>query len=343
AEIKEANTLARRQEMERLLYVALTRARRTLVLAFDRALFSPVHDRLAADSQLKYLRGDKGETSCVAFDALADNAEACAETFANEEKNTDALPGLAALTPLDEALLTRARQRAAKFIRKQNPSGYDEPIELPPEAATNKTVARSLADTPATLYGSWWHTLFQHFPWKSDPAQWQNAFEALQPSSPDAKRSAREWPLLAKALRESPLAQFMQRPHAIVHTEYPLLWPINDDSCLEGVIDFLLVDPEARRCLLLDWKTNRLTSREDGKIRARYLSQIAAYWRAITVMTGFEVEAGLFSTTLGKLLLYQTAELEAEWKRLEKLPSDDLRTFIAPDGNLVDIESRDAE
>ncbi len=109
-----------------------------------------------------------------------------------------------------------------------------------------------------------------------------------------------------------------------MHTEYPLLWPINDDSCLEGVIDLLLVDPEARRCLLLDWKTNRLTSGKDGKIRARYLSQVAAYWRAITVMTGFKVEAGLFSTTLGKLLLYQPAELEDEWNRLEKLPSDEL-------------------
>ena len=339
AEIKEANTLARRQEMERLLYVALTRARRTLVLAFDRALFSPVHDRLAVDSQLKYLRGDKGETSCVTFDALPETAEACAKTLASEKRNTDTPPPLPSLTPLDEALLTRARQRAAKFTRKQNPSGYDEPNELPPEAVASKTTA----DTPATLYGSWWHTLFQHFPWESDSAHWQKAFEALQASSPDPKRSAREWPLLAKALRESPLTQFLQRPHAIVHTEYPLLWPINDESCLEGVIDLLLIDPEARRCLLLDWKTNRLTSGEEGKLHALYLSQVAAYWRAITVMTGFEVEAGLFSTTLGKLLLYSTAELQTEWKRLEKLPPPDLLSVVAPDRNLVDIESGNAE
>ncbi len=79
-EIKDANTLLRRQEMERLLYVALTRARHTLVLALDRNLFSPVHDRLAADSQLKYLRGDKGESSCPALEALPENAEPCAKT-----------------------------------------------------------------------------------------------------------------------------------------------------------------------------------------------------------------------------------------------------------------------
>src|SRR5205085_9884279 len=74
-EIKEATKILRRQEMERLLYVAVSRARHTLVLELDRNLFSPVHDRLAADSQLKYLRGDKGETSCVVLDALVTNPE----------------------------------------------------------------------------------------------------------------------------------------------------------------------------------------------------------------------------------------------------------------------------
>ena len=89
-EIREATKILRRQEMERLLYVAVTRARHTLVLALDRDLFSPVHDRLAVDSQLKYLRGDKGETSCVALDALATNAEACAETLRAAAKQIDA-------------------------------------------------------------------------------------------------------------------------------------------------------------------------------------------------------------------------------------------------------------
>ena len=35
--------------------------------------------------------------------------------------------------------------------------------------------SRSLADNAATLYGSWWHTLFQHFPWTSGASQWQTA------------------------------------------------------------------------------------------------------------------------------------------------------------------------
>ena len=38
---RKPTNILRRQEMERLLYVALTRARHTLVLALDRGLFSP--------------------------------------------------------------------------------------------------------------------------------------------------------------------------------------------------------------------------------------------------------------------------------------------------------------
>ena len=103
-EIKEATKILRRQEMERLLYVALTRARHTLVLALDRNLFSPVHDRLAADSQLKYLRGDKGESSCVALEALATNARSVSETVREAAKTSDVSKAAAfVFTPFDSA------------------------------------------------------------------------------------------------------------------------------------------------------------------------------------------------------------------------------------------------
>jgi ATP-dependent exoDNAse (exonuclease V) beta subunit len=186
-EIKEATKILRRQEMERLLYVAVTRARHTLVLAHDRALFSPVHDRLAAESQLKFLRGDKNETSCVVLDGLTATAEPCDETLraAVETADSSATPAFS-FTPLDSAALDRARMRASEFVRKQNPSDYEEPPELAAESAPSRTT-RILSgfDNPATLYGSWWHTLFQHFPWTGGPAQWQAAFGALQSTSPD--------------------------------------------------------------------------------------------------------------------------------------------------------------
>jgi ATP-dependent exoDNAse (exonuclease V) beta subunit len=331
-EIKEATKILRRQETERLLYVALTRARHTLVLALDRNLFSPVHDRLAVDSQLKYLRGDKGETSCVVLDALATNADACADTLRAAAKTIDASQAPPfAVTPFDPAVLARARARASDFIRKQNPSGYEELPEPPPGSASRRTTlpARSTADNAATLYGSWWHTLFQHFPWRSRPQEWQTAFAAVQSSSPDPDRSAREWKLFAKTLPASTLAEYLARPAIVTHTELPFLWRMNGRSCVEGVIDLLLVEPAAGRALLIDWKTNRIGKGEEEQLRLRYRPQIAAYWKAVGEITGYEVEAGIFATATGEFIPYSAQELDAEWTRLRALPAEELTAEIS--------------
>lgn len=334
AEIKEAYRILRRQEMERLLYVALTRARHTLVLVSDRELFSARSDRLADESQLKYLRGDRGESSYAVLDALPANAQACAKTVNAWEKKqvAPAAPAIA-FPPLDEMLVTRARQHAASFIRKQNPSGYDEALELPPRAVPDRAPsrpARSLADNAATLYGSWWHTLFQNYPWKhAAAAHGQAAFEALQPGSPNPARSAREWRLFREAWPDSLLAQFLARPGVIAHTELPFLWRIDDRSCLEGVIDLLFIDPAARRGLLVDWKTNDTTAKAADKLRARYRPQLAAYWKAVREITGLEVEAGLYSTAAGESVAYNADELEREWTRLQSLPPEQLAEEVS--------------
>jgi hypothetical protein len=39
----------------------------------------------------------------------------------------------------------------------------------------------------------------------------------------------------------------------------------------------------------------------------------------------------LFSTTLGRLLLYSAEELQTEWDRLEELPPSQLEDEIRPD------------
>jgi ATP-dependent helicase/nuclease subunit A len=324
-EIKEATKILRRQEMERLLYVAVTRARHTLVLALDRNLFSPVHDRLAAESQLKFLRGDKGEPSCVVLDALGTDAEACPETLRVTAKEIHATKSSTfAFNPLEPALLAQARGRASDFIRKQNPSGYEESPEPPPESAFRRAAlpARSTADNAATLYGSWWHTLFQHFPWTSGAEQWQTAFAAVQSSSPDPDRSAREWKLFTKASPASVLAKYLARPAIVTHTELPFLWRMNNRSCVEGVIDLLLVDPATGSALLIDWKTNRMTPAGTADLQQRYRPQIAAYWKAVSEMTKLEVTAGIFATATGAFLPYAAAELKTEWERLEALPAE---------------------
>jgi ATP-dependent exoDNAse (exonuclease V) beta subunit len=324
AEIKDAYKRLRRQEMERLLYVALTRARHTLVLALDRSLFSPKTDRAADYSQLKFLRGDLGESSVQVLDALSDAPKFCAETRASWEANRAATDTFASeLPPLSGRVLASARARASEFIRKQNPSGYDEALEpTAEETAKSDRPLRSRADNAATLYGSWWHTLFQHFPWTGGSPQWQTAFAAVESNSPDRARSAREWELFAKAMPASAVARFLARPGIVTHTEFPFLWRIDDSNCLEGMIDLLLIDPAAREALLIDWKTNRIAAAEAAKLQERYRPQIAAYWKAVGEMTKLQVSAGIFATALGKFMPYSAEELGAEWARLRALPPD---------------------
>jgi ATP-dependent exoDNAse (exonuclease V) beta subunit len=332
-EIKDANKRVRRQEMERLLYVALTRARHTLVLALDRGLFSPKTDAAQDFAQLRFLRGNKGESSVHILDALEDAPETCPETQTSWEQSRAASDAIfLGVPPLSESTIARARHRAGEFMRKQNPSGYEDPVDPPNDTAATSTprpLSRSAADNPATLYGSWWHTLFEHFPWKANPSRWQEAFEALQSSSPDPGRSAREWDQLHTTLGDSPAARFLSRPGTIVHTEFPFLWRIDEQSCLEGVIDLLAIDPAEKRCLLLDWKTNRSTSGQEDELCGRYISQVAAYWTAVGEMTQFEVEAGLFSTSLGRWLIYTREELRSEWARLRSMRPDERSTAIA--------------
>ncbi len=317
-DIKEAYNLLRRQEMERLLYVAFTRARHTLVLALDRPLFSPKTGRAADYSQLKFLRGDVGDTNTLRFESLPEKALACAATGARQASPAAATPAaLPGLAPLDQSAVENARVRAARFVRKQNPSGFEPLAELPP--GSGPVAARSLMDNPATLYGGWWHALFQHFPWQTPPRDWQKAFDSLQPGSPQPERSLTEWELFRKAWKDSPIASFLAKTGATVRTEHPFLWHRDASNCVEGVIDLLVHDPEGRRCLLVDWKTNRITRGEESRLLERYRPQMAAYREAIRRLTGNEVTTALYATATGSFLLYQEQELEREWERLAAL------------------------
>src|SRR5262249_4491718 len=69
-ECKVALELADRQEMERLLYVALTRARHTLVLTADPHFFVKANGSIHSHSQMKWLQADASEPNEQHFAAL---------------------------------------------------------------------------------------------------------------------------------------------------------------------------------------------------------------------------------------------------------------------------------
>ena len=94
---------------------------------------------------------------------------------------------------------------------------------------------------------------------------------------------------------------------------------MNDCTCLEGIIDLVLTDRPAGEWLILDWKTNRIDPKKIRDLGATYRPQMAAYWQAISQLSGAKVRAAIYSTAVGQLIIYEAAELVTEWERLRKL------------------------
>jgi ATP-dependent exoDNAse (exonuclease V) beta subunit len=321
-DLKDAIERAQQQELERLLYVATTRARHTLVVVLDQEIFSNSEGKLPRTAQLRRLIRDKDFISGE-FDQHSSTIDEILESSpivgdASQKNGSE-------IEPLTHSERKRAAKRASEFVRKITPSSLDS--EVPADVRT-----RSRRDTLATLYGRWWHKFFQRLDWKGGINSAQKLFEKELPISPDAKAAVKDWNATHRNLfSDATIARFLVSDETLFHAEFPFSWHRNDRSALEGLIDLIMINRKAGRCLLLDWKTNDVSPSDVEIIRETYRPQLAAYWKAVTEITGLEVEAGLFSTALGRLLLYSAEELQMEWRRLEQLPPTQLENEFAPD------------
>jgi len=322
-DLKDAIERARQQELERLLYVATTRARHTLVLVLDQEIFSNPEGKLPKTAQLRRLLcGKDGYTG--EFDERAITTETIedSETPSSEPGTSEVK-----IEPLTARELKCAVKRASEFVRKFTPSALD--AEVPAEVRT-----RSRLDNLATLYGRWWHKFFERLDWNGGIDSAQKLFEKQLPICPEAKSATKDWDVTRQNLfSDACIARFLASDETQFHREFPFSWRRNDRSVLEGLIDSLMIDRKARRCLLLDWKTNRVSLGETESFRSRYRPQLAAYCKAVSEITHFDVEAGLFSTALGRLLLCTADELQEEWNRLEQLPPAKLDEKMRPDAS----------
>ncbi|MDP9254757.1 MAG: UvrD-helicase domain-containing protein [Verrucomicrobiota bacterium] len=327
-ELEELIDRARRQEMERLLYVALTRAKHTLVLVGDSELFARKSGRVPSKSQMKWLRCESGGCNEETFARLSVEAQACAET--ERRHSTEQQPQNISHLPKTTVRLQKAAEdHAADFVRKANPSGFKEIFDIEtestPENADALPVRAGRLDNAATLYGRWWHALLQRINWNEDFAKWNEIFQAALDDAPDRKRAEVEWKLFrAHVTGAGDFRKQFASDQFNARAEVPFLLKIKQSIALEGIIDLALIDAEARRGLIIDWKTNRIARREIDVLGQRYRPQIAAYWKAMIDITGLKVLAGLYSTCAGSLILYDDRELEREWSRLEKLPIDQM-------------------
>ncbi|MDB6172963.1 MAG: hypothetical protein JWL59_2274 [Chthoniobacteraceae bacterium] len=320
-ETKNAVAAQQAQEMERLLYVALTRSKHTLVVAHDHALFggkTGVHK----SAQTSSLRAESGGMNAAAFDRICAAALHCALTTRHqtEESERRAREQSVETLPLYfDGFEEAARANAAQFV-KRNPSALAHTVisaETDPSRLVEPRPFQAGRENAGTRYGTWWHGFVESLPWDASAAAWDQAFEKMVVDSPDPERSQTEWILLRKQMAgETELAKWITRPDLIVHVEMPFLWAMSEGECLEGIIDLAVFDPGAQRWLILDWKTNRVAPSNAAQLQAQYEPQLAAYWKAVSAMLGMPVSAALYSTTLGMWLPYDSQSLEKTWDSL---------------------------
>jgi ATP-dependent exoDNAse (exonuclease V) beta subunit len=321
-DLKDAIERAEQQQLERLLYVATTRARHTLVVVLDQEIFCNNEGKLLKTTQLRRLIRNKDfysgefDQHSSMIDEIVEASPILGEA---SQKNG------AEIEPLTSSELRRAVKRASEFVRKIAPSALDS--EVPADVQI-----RSRLDTLPILYGRWWHKFFQRLDWRGGIDSAQKFFERELPTSPDSKAAIKDWNATRLNLfTDATIASFLASNAMLFHAEFAFLWRRNNRSVLEGLIDSIMIDRKAGRCLLLDWKTNDVSPGDVEMFRETYRPQLAAYWKAVSEITGLHVQAGLFSTALGSVLLYSSEELQMEWRRLEQLPPAQLENEIRPD------------
>src|SRR5262245_7963529 len=246
-ECKEQLRQIDRQEMERLLYVALTRAKHSLVLAFDRQFFLNSRGQFHRNSQISLLRAGDDECNCEVFAALSNEARECTETRDTQRS--------APLEYISENFGTRelgwiddARRQAARFVHKISPSKFTKEQEIEADETADAWIEIESdlrpprVGNPATRYGIWWHEFAQKIQWHSQRDEWQAAFEANLSDSPEPARSKREWKLLTEYAEMHP-GFFAGN----IFAEMPFVWRMDEQKCLEGLVDVALFQPDENR------------------------------------------------------------------------------------------------
>ena len=312
------------QELERLLYVALTRARHTLVIVDDRALFAGKAG-LPSKSQARLLRCATGDPNAAAFEALPGALTSCAKTAAGLAEKAVQLSQepIVSLPDTPAGMVEHSRERAAHFL-KRNPSALAEAVPADGDPTASGETVRRTANLPSAgkRYGTWWHGFVENLEWPGSPAQWDKIFQDHLLQSPDAGRSRQEWESLRKELTNaSDLARVLTTPGVVAHAEMPFLWAINQRECLDGIIDLAVLHPGEGHWVILDWKTNRAPAGGLETLRTHYLPQLSAYWKAASEMLRAPVVAGLYSTAAARWLPYDATELDAAWEKLQRDPT----------------------
>jgi ATP-dependent exoDNAse (exonuclease V) beta subunit len=270
----------------RLLYVALTRARKALVI--------PWPAEAPADGSF----GDFWGLDPGALDPIPAPLPAAPEAAK-----------LPAAVPAPVADGAPAPSPAPAFPRRI----------LPHELAGSPDMARAYlheasVDSPAPVresqadpleYGVWWHEALEFMPWAGDAAAVSAHGEASLARAKAlgfGQRGREDWDRL---LASEPW-RLIREPRWTRLAEAGIFAPLAEGEWIDGVIDLVLHDPGANEIWIVDWKTNRRRGGEGdeallGRLADEYRSQLSAYGRSAEgFFKGCRMGLWVYSTEAGR-------------------------------------------
>ncbi|HVU37176.1 MAG TPA: UvrD-helicase domain-containing protein [Opitutales bacterium] len=298
---ENALALARRAEFERLLYVAATRPRHTLILLDA--------ESLGEKTSAKSLAALMGMVEDGPARATWKNLAAPGEK--NSGKKSPNRPTVSAPESIrwpqpewPEGFFAAALPQTTAFTRRVRPSTLarhtdgpqrDEPdLAAPPDYPEEQP-----APTAAVAYGNWWHELMEDTPWSRGRAAWEEFWHARIATAPEPERADAEIALL----RHSALAERLAAPDLEFCTEAPFLWTEPGGvRAFDGCVDLAVWDGKNSRWLVVDWKTDRTGRDAAGELRQRYGPQVEIYARALAAISDTPAEAFLYGTREGALI-----------------------------------------
>lgn len=284
-------------ERVRTLYVAMTRAKRRLVLA-------GAWSRKARASHQELLGAREGGTPDLA--GLASELAASGEAAREVDGVRWVWPALReqrrggrATHAADGAHAARARRDAERLRRAADAAALR--MRRPFRGAASDAAHATLDDAPgrgayardvALRVGTEVHRVLEEFDLSADPAAELERQRALALSRVEPRAAAATGEVLDALARGSLLPRLCALAPAIVARELPVLLPPGpgDDEpdsptgAIEGVLDLVYVEPGSGRWVVVDFKT-------DAEVESRipaYAEQLEVYARALEEGLGLD-------------------------------------------------------
>ncbi|MCV3269995.1 double-strand break repair helicase AddA [Roseobacter sinensis] len=277
-EMKEAQF----EERMRLLYVALTRAEKWLIVAAAGAL-SPRDDSLY---QIVAAAMDRLPTVELAFQGLSIRR--------HSHEDWDALPDAHVAArdipspPLDP-LFARTAPAPAQPVETLSPSDLGGTKALPGETGRDEEAAKA--------YGTLVHRYLEVLS-TAVRANWPDIAAVVRTSDPDAPDHVEAFAEATAVLKESRLAMLFAKDTL---AEVPISAPWGPKR-LSGVIDRLIVSEG--RILAVDFKTNRAVPPSVETCPVGLLRQMGAYAHALSLIyPNHRIETGILWTRTQALMM----------------------------------------